>query len=110
MLAAESGWQLWWFSKARLGRPVSGAQDHHPRLAAPKPLAAGRVLQGGEFDEAGEDDHGWRVGLIVKLGTGSGLSLVSALAQFSMSVDTLHHAIRGGCGENCQVRGARPAS
>ena len=109
MLAAESGWQLWWFSKARLGWPVSGAQDHHPRLAAPKPLAAGHDLQRGEFDEAGADDHGRRVGLIVKLGTGSGLSLVPALAQFSMSVDTLHHAIRGGCGESCQVRGARPA-
>ena len=49
----------------------------HPRLPAPQLLAVGHGLQAGEFDEAGADDHGWRVGLIGKLGTGSGLPQVS---------------------------------
>ena len=73
----------------------------HPRLPAPQLLAVGHGLQAGEFDEAGADDHGWRVGLIVKLGTGSGLPQVSAGTRKECPAPCPSEM---GCGESCQVR------
>jgi len=87
--------------QARLGGV--GSQDHYPRLAAPQLLAVGHGLQAGEFDEAGADVHGWRVGLIGKLDTGSGLSQVSAGTGMEWRAPCPSEM---GCGESCQVRQA----
>ena len=78
-----------------------GAQDHHPRLAAPKLRAVGHGLQGGEFNEAGADDYGWRVGLIGKLGMEAGLSQVSGSTGRECTAPCPSEM---GCGESCKVR------